>query len=163
GPADLRFLTGDRREVADRPVDQLAVTCSVAEAHVQHDLGQAGNLMRIAVAELLTQLAGDLLPVPGSQPRRGPCLVLFCTWCGHQISFPLLREIRTFLPSSSNRYPTRVALPSESTTWTFETSIGASWVMIPPDSAPRCPCVTRVCFLMRLTPSSNTRPRSGYA
>ena len=71
------------------------------------------------------------------------------------------REIRTRLPSSVVFLPTRVGLPSESITITFETWIGASWVTIPPDCAPRWFWLTRVCFLIRLTPSTSTRSRVG--
>ena len=83
-----------------------------------------------------------------------------------QISLPLRLEIRTrralapFSPSTSF-FAMRVGLPSESHTITLETWIAASVVMIPPDCAPRWFCVTRVCFLIRLTPSTSTRSRSG--
>src|SRR5699024_12728938 len=44
GAGHLRLLTGDRGQVADRALDQLGVTGGVADAHVHHDLDQAGHL-----------------------------------------------------------------------------------------------------------------------
>jgi len=65
--------------------------------------------------------------------------------------------MRTLRPSSSLRKPTRVGLLSESTTITLLTWMGASCVTMPPVCAPREVVVIRVCFLIRLTPSTRTR------
>src|SRR5271166_1872554 len=135
GPPHLRLLTGDRGKVVDGAVDQLRVAGGVAELRLQ----RIADL--VAVAEL------------------EPGLNFFCDFfCGsHQMSLPLRREMRTFLPvCSSMRYPTRAGLPSESTIITFDTWIGASCVTMPPDCAPRWLVEIGVCFLIRLTPSTRT-------
>src|SRR5918992_2756546 len=155
GPADLRLLAGDGGQVADRAVDQLRVAGGVADAHVDDDLHDAGDLHDVGVGELLTQFALDLVLVALLQARRHSLSRR------HQISFPERREIRTRLPSSVVFLPTRLGLPSPSTSITFETWMAASVVMIPPDCAPRWFWVIRVCFLIRFTPSTSTRCWSG--
>src|SRR5215213_2377702 len=158
-PADLRLLAGDRGQVADRAVDQLRVAGGVADTHVDDDLHDARDLHDVPVAELLLQSAPDLVAVALLEPRRDR--LRGHPRGSHHSSFPLRREIRTRLPSSVVVLPTRAGLPSESTTITLDTWIGASWVTIPPDCAPRWFWLTRVCFLIRLTPSTSTRSRVG--
>src|SRR6478736_4726531 len=171
GLGDQRLLTGDRGEVLDRTLDQLRVASRLADAHVDHDLGQAGHLHDVLDVELRLERGEDLLAVAGLQTRRhrsgGRRLGL-----GHQISLPVLREMRTLrsalyvepsgrrLSTSSRRKPTRVT-PLPSTSMTFETWIGASAVMMPPVVPARPPWLTTlVCRLTRLTPSTMTRSSS---
>src|SRR5918997_4439834 len=70
GPANLRLLAGDGGQVAHGAVDQLAVPGGVADAHVDDDLHDAGDLHDVAVAELLLQPALDLVAVALLEPRR---------------------------------------------------------------------------------------------
>src|SRR5690606_10522025 len=128
-------------------------------AHVHDDLDQTRHLHRVGVLELLAQLRHDLVAVPLLQTRHD----LGFGSCGHHSSLPLLRAMRIFRPFSSNRYPTRVGLPSESRIITFETWIGASCVMIPPVFAPRWVVRIRSCFLIRFTPSTRTFCSRGKA
>src|SRR5665811_53523 len=80
------------------------------------------------------------------------------------MSEPQRRQVRTERPSSSRRCPSRDGLPQDGqTTCTLLTCSGASWVTMPPDCAPRWVVVTRVCFLIRLAPSTSTRLRVGKA
>src|SRR5579875_3664191 len=54
---------------------------SLADAHVDHDLGQPGNLHGVGVAELFPECRDDLGAVPLLQPRhrgRGCCLGRCC-------------------------------------------------------------------------------------
>src|SRR5699024_6101250 len=50
---DDGLLTGDRGEVGDRTLDDLAVASRLADASVDDDLDDAGNLHDVRVAELL--------------------------------------------------------------------------------------------------------------
>src|SRR3954454_14768287 len=171
GLGHQRLLAGDRGQVAHRTLDQLRVAGRLADAHVDHDLGQAGHLHDVRDLELGLQRGEDLLAVAGLETRgdlggRGGLLGL---GLGHQISLPVLREMRTLrsalyvepsgrrLVTSSRRKPTRVT-PSPSTSITLETWIGASAVMMPPVVPARPPWLTTlVCRLTRLTPSTMTR------
>ena len=65
------------------------------------------------------------------------------------MSLPDRRATRTLRPSSSLRNPIRVGLPSESTTITLLTWIGASCVTMPPERAPRWVVDTRVSTTQR--------------
>ena len=57
---DLRLLTGDRGEVLDGPIDDLAVTGGLADTGVDHDLHETGHLVHVREAEVLRQLGRDL-------------------------------------------------------------------------------------------------------
>src|SRR3954451_6573530 len=163
-----RLLPGDRGEVLDRTLDQLRVTSRLADAHVDHDLGQPGHLHDVRDVELRAQRGQDLLAVPRLETRRdrGRSGGL---GLGHQISLPVLREMRTErsasyvepsgrrLVTSSRRKPTRVT-PSPSTSITLDTWIGASVVMMPPVVPARPPWLTTLVYrLTRFTPSTITR------
>ena len=64
GLADLRLLTGDRGEVVDCTVDQLRVTGSVADTHVDDDLDDTpGICMTLSYANSLLQRRLDLVAV----------------------------------------------------------------------------------------------------
>src|SRR4051812_24897086 len=180
-----RFLTGDHGQVADRALDQLGVARGLADAHVDHDLGQAGHLHDVRDVELAAERGEDLLAVAGLEARghlglggRGLGLRRLGGLGGlgglgsrvsHQISLPVLRETRTLrcavyvepsarrLVTSSRRNPMRVT-PLPSTSITLDTWIGASVVMMPPVVPARPPdWTTLVCRLTRLTPSTITR------
>src|SRR5450756_1611148 len=139
GLGDLRLLTGDGGEVADRSVDELGVASRLADTHVHHDLGQARDLVDVRVVELLAQRRDDLTRVAGLEPRLGWGLST------HQTSLPERFATRTRVfrlwPSRSivsMRKPTRVPfLDSGSTSITLLTWIGASTVSIPPVRTPR--------------------------
>src|SRR5919107_1943312 len=152
GPHDGRLLAGDGGEVPDGAVHQLGVAGGLADPHVDHDLGQPRDLHDVGVAELLLQRRRDLLAVPGEHAGQ------LSGGCAHvcQRSLPVRRETRMLRPSSSLRVPTRVGVPSESTTITLLTWMGASCVTIPPCWAPRWEVLMRVCFLTRPTPSTST-------
>src|SRR3954469_13304494 len=152
GTDDGRLLTGDRGQVADRAVHQLRVAGRLADAHVDDDLRQPWDLHDVGVAELRLQRRRDVLAVPGEHAGQ-----LTGGWAhGVQRSLPVRRETRMLRPSSSLRMPTRVGVPSESTTITLLTWMRASCVTIPPCCAPRCEVLIRVCFLTRPTPSTRT-------
>src|SRR5215218_5693734 len=148
-----RLLAGDRGEVLDGPLDELRVASRLADAHVDHDLGQAGHLHDVRDVELAAERGEDLLAVAGLEARshslfgdhrrgvRGA--EPLCVGVTHQISLPVLRETRTLrcavyvepslrrLVTSSRRKPIRVT-PLPSTSITLDTWIGASVVMMPP-------------------------------
>src|SRR5215213_6446469 len=158
GPHDRRLLAGDGGEVADRAVHQLGVAGGLADAHVDDDLGQPRDLHDVGVAELLLQRRRDVLAVAGEHAGQ------LAGGCAHgvQRSLPVRRETRMLRPSSSLRMPTRVGVPSESTTITLLTWMRASCVTMPPCCAPRCEVLIRVCFLTRPTPSTSTFWSCGY-
>src|SRR4029077_1762312 len=66
---DHRLLAGDEREIGGGRVDLLAVGDAFADAHVDHDLVEHGDLHAVLVAELLGELAADLLVELDPQPR----------------------------------------------------------------------------------------------
>src|SRR3954451_10892233 len=182
GLGDQRLLAGDRGEVLDGALDQLGVASGLAHAHVDHDLDQAGHLHRVGDVELRPQGGDDLVAVAllearghrgGRRGTRGLRRRLglghFGSGVGHQMSLPVLREMRTLrsaeyvepsgrrLVTASRRNPTRVT-PLPSTRSTLDRWIGASAVMIPPVLPARPPWLTTlVCRLTRLTPSTITR------
>src|SRR5690606_27686525 len=63
------LLAGDRREVCDRTLDDLAVAGCLADAGVDDDLDDAGNLHDVRVTELVLQLLADLATVDLLQAR----------------------------------------------------------------------------------------------
>ena len=67
--ADLRLLAGDCGQVSDCAVDHLGVTCSVADAHVDDNLGHAWDLHDVVEVELSLQLFPDFLTVLSLQTR----------------------------------------------------------------------------------------------
>src|SRR3954471_13985278 len=99
--AHLRLLAGDGGQVLDRAVDELGVAGGLADTHVDHDLDQTGDLHRVAVVELLAQLADDLVAVPLLEAER----YFLGGRRRHHRSLPLRRGTRTFWPLSSSRYP----------------------------------------------------------
>src|SRR5690606_20575471 len=105
----------------------LLVGRGLAHAHVERDLGQARDLHRIGVAELLGELRHHFFLVE-----------LFQTG-GHfsipqaSIASPLERNTRTRRPSSRILVPMRSPLPEAGLKCiTFEASIGASRSITPP-------------------------------
>ncbi len=56
---DDRLLAGDLRQIVGGIFDLLAVINTLANAHVEHDLGEDRHLHRIRVTEILGQLAAN--------------------------------------------------------------------------------------------------------
>ena len=84
GARHLRLLAGDRGEIRDGTVDDLRVTCGVADTHVHHDLREAGDEHRVGVVELALERILDFFAVLGLKARGGRL--------GHQMSFPVRFE-----------------------------------------------------------------------
>src|SRR5690606_15750212 len=63
GGRDLRLLAGDRGEVPDRAIDDLAIACGLADTRVHDDLHDAGHLVHVREAEVLLQLGRNLVAV----------------------------------------------------------------------------------------------------
>src|ERR1700733_8170802 len=94
GPRHGRLLPGDRRQVPEGAIDQLRVPGRLADAHVHEDLGKPRDLHHVGVPELVLERRSDLGAVLLLEPGPRRCLGR------HQISFPLGRRTRTFVPSS---------------------------------------------------------------
>src|SRR5690606_25070840 len=147
GAGHGRLLTGDRGQVADRALDQLAVAGRLADTHVHDDLDDPGNLHGVGVAELLEQGRLDLVVVP--LPQTGHDALRRSGGLGgglgrHHRSLPertdtrvrccLVRPSRSTL---STRVRMRVGfLVSGSTTATLLMWIGASTTWMPPVFTP---------------------------
>src|SRR5699024_11499029 len=71
GKRGQRLLAGDLGHVGNGVFQHLLVAHGFAHAHVQRDLGDAGDLHRVVVTELLDQLRHDLLFVDLFQARHG--------------------------------------------------------------------------------------------
>lgn len=67
--ADLGLLARDQRQVMDSAVDQLGVTGSVADAHVDDNLDHAGDLHDVRVVELAVERVLDLSAVACLEAR----------------------------------------------------------------------------------------------
>ncbi|CAB0588935.1 hypothetical protein CIP107542_00508 [Corynebacterium diphtheriae] len=67
GTAKLWLLTGDQGEVLKCAVDQLGVTSSVADTHVDNNLDNTRDLHDVLVGELIVELGADLFAVAGLQ------------------------------------------------------------------------------------------------
>src|SRR5699024_1695272 len=143
GPSDPGLLAGDRREVAHRAFNHLGVPSRAAAAHVDPDLGDRRHLHDGGDPALFTQHAdnrGAVALLEARDRSRFQC-------GGHQMSSPVRRATRTFVPSSSMRYPIfeptvrfsvlPLTSTSASTAYaTFDTWIGASSSMMPPGWLP---------------------------
>ena len=79
---DHRLLAGDQREIGGGRVDLLAVVDALADAHVEHDLVDRRHLHAVLVAELLGELAADLLvelrPAGAAVTRSARARLLAC-------------------------------------------------------------------------------------
>src|SRR3989441_4093539 len=123
---DDRALPGDRREVPCGGVHRLRVADRLTHPDVEDDLLDLRDLHHVRVAELLAQLVLDGLVIPLFQHG------------GHDgtsttIASPHCRHTRSFVPSSSRRWPTRVGLPQcGQTTMTLPSPSGIGCSMIPP-------------------------------
>src|SRR5690606_25060646 len=123
----LGLLTGDGGQILDGAVDDLAIAGRFADTCVDHDLDQTGNLVDIAVGELLLQGREDLALVRQLQARLDFASHRSASF-SHYRSLPDFFAYRTrtvFLTplrtTSSSRKPTRVGfLVSGSTSATFE-------------------------------------------
>src|SRR5437899_4783942 len=158
---DDRALPGDRREVSRCGVHRLRVADRLAHSDVEDDLLDLRDLHHVRVAELLAQLVLHGLVIPLFQHG------------GHDgssttIASPHCRHTRSFVPSSSRRWPMRVGLPQcGQTTMTLPSPSGIGWSTIPPfwflegfglvwRLAMLTPATMTVCALGR---TSCTRPR----
>ncbi|CAB0926765.1 hypothetical protein FRC0435_00594 [Corynebacterium diphtheriae] len=65
--AKLWLLTGDQGEVLKCAVDQLGVTSSVTDTHVDNNLDNTRDLHDVLVGELIVELGADLFTVAGLQ------------------------------------------------------------------------------------------------
>ena len=70
------LLPGDDREVLERGVQEAAVLDGFPDAHVDHDLLQAGDLHHVRQSELVLQGRDDLVPIARPETRRVPVLAL---------------------------------------------------------------------------------------
>src|SRR5690554_3572533 len=82
---DLRLLAGDRNEVLDRAVDNLAITSCLTDTGVHDDLHDAGHLVHVRELEVLLQLCRNLVAVLQLQTRLD-----FASYCcvSHYRSLP---------------------------------------------------------------------------
>src|SRR5690554_5592528 len=82
---DLRLLAGDRGEVLDRAVDDLAIASCLADTRVHDDLHDAGHLVHVRELEVLLQLCRNLVTVLQLQARLD-----FASYCcvSHYRSLP---------------------------------------------------------------------------
>src|SRR6476620_5920062 len=167
GLGDQRLLTGDGGQVADRALDELGVLGGVADTHVHDDLDDAGNLHDVGVAELLLQLALDLLGVPLLEAGHlGGCGLGHV--CHRSLPERTATRVRTALSrplrsTCSTGVLTRAGFFSVgSTIATLLTWIAASWTTRPPVRVPRADWPALVWRVTRLTPSTSTRWVSGY-
>src|SRR2546426_1376626 len=101
---DDRALPGDRREVSRCGVHRLRVADRLAHSDVEDDLLDLRDLHHVRVAELLAQLAlhGRVIPLFQHGGHEGSSTT---------IASPHCRHTRSFVPSSSRRWPMRVGLP----------------------------------------------------
>src|SRR6476620_7688434 len=170
GLGDQRLLTGDRGQVADRAVDELGVAGGVADTHVDDDLDHARHLHDVVVAELLEELALDLVGVALLEAGLGRCGNLSL---GHGFSHRSLPERtatrvrvafwRPLRSTVSTRVLIRVGFFSVvAVSATKNTWIGASWTTRPPVREPRAVWPALVWRVTRLTPSTSTRWVSVY-
>src|SRR6476661_7870818 len=167
---DHRLLAGDRPEVAHGALDELAVLGGVADAHVDDDLDDPGDLHNVPVGELVTQGRLDLVAVALLEARRGAGLRRLRCGCGHHRSLPERTATRmrlAFCRPSRSTVSTRVLIrvgffESGSTTATLLTWIGASVWTRPPVRVPRADAPAFSCLVTRLMPSTRTRWVSGY-
>src|SRR5581483_9845342 len=138
-PAELRTLAGDDRQLIHRVVERLRLELRLADAHVQRHLRDDRHLHDRRVAEVVLQLAAELLLVARLQARHVAVRAVRAHLRSpRSISWPqsARRQTRTFTGSpliSRNLWPMRVARwQTGQTTMTSETSIGAGFSSTPP-------------------------------
>src|SRR5262249_17236621 len=124
-PRDQRLLTGDDGEVGDGPVEQRRLLRRQPDSGVEDDLLEPPHLPRVAQPELALQLGTHLGLVALLEARSLACGLR------HQRSPSHFLQMRTFLPLSSKRYPTRVGPHLSHRMATFEASTGMSLSMMP--------------------------------
>src|SRR6185437_2916416 len=121
-----RLLARDLRHVGHGVLEDLLVAGRFAHAHVQRDLGDAGNLHHVLVAELLGELRHYLLFVKRLKARHviNPYA---------STTSPVERNTRTLRPSASVLVPTRSPLfEAGLNSCTLERWIEASRSTMPP-------------------------------
>ena len=151
-------------------LDELGVLGGVADTHVDDDLDHAGHLHDVLVAELLVQLALDLVGVALLETRlsplpdgrvighlTGPCPSAPQRGYGRSSSRPSRSTfstrvlIRVRLLGLAGRPPPRCSRGS-----------GPRWSTRPPVRVPRAVWPALVCLVTRWTPSTSTRWVSVY-
>jgi len=175
------------------PVDLLATVLAYDDARgvPVANAPHSGYQRLDADKTVLLADAGRAPPLSLSQEAHAGCLSFELSWKRHRIvvncglpavnretwrqvarataahstvTFNDMSSCRFFESGSLRRWPIRLGLPQVGhTTWTLLTWTAASCVTMPPCWEPRADCVTFVCFLMRLAPSTSTREVSGRA
>src|SRR6185503_14650659 len=94
-------LPGDDRQLLDGLVERLGVLLRLADAHVERDLAQAGQLHGRPVLEALLERAAHLALVAAAQARRCDCGLCHCDQVFSMSAWqPGRRQWRTFSPLS---------------------------------------------------------------
>src|SRR4051795_10012359 len=174
----LGTLAGDRRQLLQRRVELLRVGLRLADAHVERDLLDAGNLHGRAQAEVVLQARPKLALVELLQPRRVAVRPIAAV-LGHYLSMscPQSARLQTRIlrmPSfgtSRRSIPMRVGrLQVGHTSITRDTGSGAGLEIRPPSDICWPPMRLalasgrgRVCLITRLRFSTSTLPSRGRA
>src|SRR5581483_4029881 len=121
-------LPGDRRQLADGGVERLGVGDRLADAHVDDDLLELGNLVDVLVAEALLQFGTNLAVVLFSKPFRHDY-----AFTESRAGSPQRTQMRWTVPSEVRPRRKRVgSLHFSQTYCSDETGSGDSFSMIPP-------------------------------
>src|SRR5437763_867889 len=98
GLGDERLLSGDDGEVGDRSLQQRRLTGRPSDAHVDHDLVEAGHLHDVGQAQPLLELIAELVVVALLEPRP---LARSGVIRRHQTSSPHFLQMRSLRPCAS--------------------------------------------------------------
>ena len=95
--ANERLLTGDRRHVTDRPVEQRRLLDSATDTHVHDDLLETRDLHDVADTQLFLEGGTHLVLILDLEARAGR------SSRGHQMTSPVRFATRTLVPSVFTR------------------------------------------------------------
>src|SRR5579871_1796657 len=130
GAGDHRSLPADEGELLHRLVQVPLVRERIRDPHVHDDLFHPRHLHRIRVPEALPQGAGDLRPIPLTQPCHAAPRSVYAL----SISSLQWRHTRTVVPSSIRWRPNRTARPQRvHTSIALAAGNGISFCAMPPD------------------------------